>query len=103
MKTAQEGHTHDVCPQCKSELCGGFIKFTMKGPLPINGPDEPWVEMPEEGWPDEYVAQSYGDGKCFSRLIGIEDRNGYDGVSWWLCPDCGQKWDRWSGELVEVV
>lgn len=37
--------------------------------------------------------------KKYSRLIGIEDPNIYDGVSWWRCPDCGATWDRWTGKL----
>jgi hypothetical protein len=34
----------------------------------------------------------------YSRLVGIEVRGGYDGVSYWQCPDCGATWNRFTGE-----
>jgi len=37
----------------------------------------------------------------FSRLIGIETQ-GYDGVSIWRCPDCGDEWDRFTGKKISV-
>jgi len=40
------------------------------------------------------------DSTNFSRLIGIEIRGGYDGVSYWECPDCHTRWDRFTGEKV---
>jgi len=39
----------------------------------------------------------------YSRLIGIEIQGGYDGVSFWECPDCHTRWDRFTGEKVEKV
>lgn len=36
----------------------------------------------------------------YSRLIGIEIQGGYDGVSFWECPDCHSRWDRFTGEKV---
>lgn len=41
-------------------------------------------------------------GTIYSRLVGIEIRGGYDGVSYWECPDCKIRWDRWTGAEVEV-
>lgn len=38
--------------------------------------------------------------RFFSRLIGIEVRGRYDGVSQWLCPVCGVRWDRFTGEIL---
>jgi len=40
------------------------------------------------------------DGKRYSRLIGIEDPLLYDGVSFWQCPDCGLRWNRWTKKEV---
>jgi predicted RNA-binding Zn-ribbon protein involved in translation (DUF1610 family) len=37
----------------------------------------------------------------YSRLIGIEIRGGYDGISFWRCPDCGAQWDRFTEKLVD--
>lgn len=36
----------------------------------------------------------------YSRLIGVEIPGKYDGVSEWLCPDCGVRWDRFTGALL---
>lgn len=40
-------------------------------------------------------------GKEYSRIIGIEIRELYDGVSQWQCPFCKTRWDRWTGEEVK--
>ncbi len=56
--------------------------------------------------PVEHIgAGFYGDldpGKAhfYSRLIGVEYLGGYDGVSEWLCPDCGVRVGRWSGRVL---
>jgi hypothetical protein len=42
------------------------------------------------------------EGNHYSRLVGIEIRGGYDGVSYWECPDCHTRWDRWTGVEVAV-
>jgi len=31
----------------------------------------------------------------FHREIGIEVSRIYDGVLYWMCPDCKHKWHRW--------
>lgn len=41
----------------------------------------------------------WADGK-YSRLIGIERRGVYDGVVEWMCPDCGARWDRFTGKRL---
>jgi hypothetical protein len=47
------------------------------------------------------IKDGYGaDDRHFYRVIGIEDPEVYDGVSWWRCPDCGSEWDRWTGKLT---
>jgi len=55
------------------------------------------TKCPECGSDWEYDVK----GKKYSRLIGIENPNVYDGISWWRCPDCGATWSRWSGELED--
>lgn len=51
----------------------------------------------------EIAAESYGwtkkNKKCFSKVIGIEDPNVYDGINWWQCPNCKAAWDRFTGDL----
>ena len=60
------------CPECKADWQGD--------PIPEN------------------IRQHYGETTHWSRLIGIEDPLIYDGISWWQCPDCEARWDRWTGE-----
>jgi hypothetical protein len=40
------------------------------------------------------------EGQTFSRVIGVEYQGGYDGVSEWLCPDCGRREGRWTGKVL---
>lgn len=64
----------DRCPECYSSWQGSPIKEEDRH---LYGPTAP---------------------THYSRLVGIEIRGGYDGVSEWACPDCGARWDRWTGE-----
>lgn len=56
----------------------------------------------------ENIAEHYY-GTHWDRKIGIEDPYVYDGVSWWLCPDCGHLWKRfpwspeYSGDVSELL
>jgi hypothetical protein len=36
----------------------------------------------------------------FSRLVGVEIPEKYDGISYWECPDCKTQWDRWTNLQV---
>ena len=36
----------------------------------------------------------------WSKLIGIEVRDKYDGISYWMCPKCNNQWDRWTGKKI---
>lgn len=38
------------------------------------------------------------NGHRYSKLSGIEIQGGYDGVSYWYCPECMTVWDRFTGE-----
>jgi hypothetical protein len=44
------------------------------------------------------VAPKYLGGKgkndFYSRILGVEIRGRYDGVSYWECPECGSQWNR---------
>lgn len=49
----------------------------------------------------EYIdAGMYGDRTHYSRMIGVDGgRLGiYDGVAWWVCPDCGVRWHRFASD-----
>jgi hypothetical protein len=66
---------YDECPFCKADLTGEPI-------------------------PEDLREKHYGGSTHYSRLIGIEIRGGYDGVSYLECPDCRIRWDRWTGKKV---
>jgi hypothetical protein len=93
----------NVCPHCEADLRGEPISpehFTHK---------------------DEYKDGKYetcsGDNNCFpcfpygwkepedrfySKVIGIEQPGVYDGVLYWLCPECGKAWQRWTDPKMEL-
>lgn len=75
---------NDGCPFCKSDLRGEEIprESLEKGYYGPYSPDDP--------------------PRYFSRMIGIETEK-YDGVSEWHCPDCGARWDRWTGKRLDVA
>lgn len=76
MKTKKEKvlDHYSKCPECDASWDGG--------------------DIPEAN--RKYYAPPYK----WSRLIGIEILHKYDGVSFWQCPDCPARWDRWTGKLV---
>jgi len=62
----------DNCPECGSDMLGDPI-------------------------PQEYIdAGHYGNKTHFSRCMGFEVREVYDGVLIWQCPDCGHYWPRFQ-------
>ena len=51
------------------------------------------------------IQHHYAEGTThYSRRIGVEynhhNVNHYDGISEWMCPDCGARRGRWSGKLL---
>lgn len=74
------------CPECGADWRAKEIPLESLR----RGGYGPW----NEGDPPRY----------FYRLVGIElpydDPNHYDGISFWMCPDCGAQWNRFTGELV---
>ena len=82
------------CPKCKKSWDGGDIaKELFK--------TEHYKTIEEA----EKVAESYGWSKKnktrFSKLVGVEVREKYDGVSYWECPFCKTNWDRWTNKEVK--
>jgi len=63
------------------------------------------ADLRGEPIPQKYIdAGHYPKGSThYSRLIGIEIQGGYDGISYWKCPDCKAQWDRFTGERVEEI
>ncbi len=64
-----------------------------------------WCPECGADWQGELIPEKYRYNYSkysthFSRLIGIEIQGEYDGVSYWECPDCHMRWDRWTGEKI---
>lgn len=80
---------HGNCPECGTSWDAGpiFERFR-RDPYYVGKTDEQLRA---------YIKECYGDENAhFSRLIGVEIRGYYDGVSMWKCPDCGKTWDRFA-------
>jgi len=92
-RTTFEGHTHDVCPNCGAELCAGRI-FEDWAPRYADTTEEQLNYAEAYGWPEV---------KCGSQTIGIEDPKAYDGVSVWLYPCCGARYDRFTGNPLPTT
>jgi len=82
-KTEQEGHDHDVCPSCATELCAGHILDWGKKYKPEN----PEQYASAYGWPAKL---------CGSKTIGVEISGAYDGVCYWQCPACDERFHRFE-------
>jgi len=58
---------------------------------------ESWDDGPIPEEHHEHCSEPYR----YSKLIGWEDPELYDGISWWVCPFCNARWNRWTLELIE--
>jgi hypothetical protein len=38
----------------------------------------------------------------YSRAIGVEIPNVYDGILYWMCPECSWAWQRWPEGTVRA-
>jgi hypothetical protein len=100
---------HGNCPRCNTSFIGAPIDpkhFVHDKTTDAHKASVAWSESrgdrrtrTGEPW---CSCLPYGDlpenERFYSRLIGIEIQGGYDGVSYWMCPDCEYTWDRWTGE-----
>jgi len=85
-----------LCPACGTNWNAGDIFETFKqmraagDSFYVNKTDEEIEEIAGQyGWTRENPVS-------FSRLIGVEIRGEYDGVSYWRCPDCNHQWPRFK-------
>ena len=69
----------EICPHCKHDMRG----------VPI--PTENLRHYYPIGTPTEELRP-----KFYSRIIGVNHSGVYDGVLYWMCPDCGGTWHRFS-------
>ena len=81
------------CPVCNSNLEGGLIFDT-------------FMEQYNDEAKALEAAEMYGATKTegrWRREIGIEILGGYDGISYWRCPDCNAEWDRFTGKIMNGI
>jgi hypothetical protein len=75
---------HGLCPNCGSDWDGGDIFATLRA--------QEWTKNMSDKELQNLVSESYSTPRRFSRLIGVEVTDVYDGVAFWACPDCHAKW-----------
>lgn len=80
------------CPACNSDWCGDEIFDVLR--------KQDWTNGHSDEELRKYVENSYSPPHKFSRLVGVQlphDHPGhYDGVSYYMCPDCRHKWPRFK-------
>jgi hypothetical protein len=86
------------CPVCGKSWNGGLIADAFKEARAKG--DAYWRDKTDEEI-DKTVKESYGEPYSWSRLIGVQVWGGYDGISFWQCPDCKTEWDRFTGKKVK--
>jgi hypothetical protein len=84
----------NCCPKCQSDWDGGsiletFIKQREEGVKMWQGKSDEEIEA--------YMKESYSPPYRWGRKTGIEIQGGYDGVSYWQCPDCKATFNRFTG------
>lgn len=83
------------CPKCGAGWDAGDIFETLRK-------QDWWQNTMSEEQLKQYVKNCYSPPYRFSRLIGIEDPTIYDGVSWWMCPDCKVTWKRFTDQPAKL-
>jgi hypothetical protein len=81
------------CPVCCNSWDGGDIFDTFR--------EQSWTKKMTTKQLKDYIKSSYSKPYKWSKLIGVEIREKYDGVSLWECPFCHTRFDRWTGKEVK--
>ena len=92
-----------ICPECEVDWRADQIpvEYVVKDYYGHEPPCKRKFKYPE---PDTEPCTCVP--RYYSNLVGIElpynDPNHYDGVSYWQCPACCARWDRFTGVLVST-
>lgn len=84
---------HGKCPECGESWDGGNIFDTHR--------KQDWTNKMSDKELMNHIKSSYSEPYKWSKLVGIEIKEKYDGISYWQCPFCKVTWDRWTEELVK--
>ena len=79
------------CPECGIDFKGEKIFDTFKQQQKEGY--ECWKNKTDQEIFD-VIQGSYSEPYYWSNLIGIEEREKYDGISFWQCPICKCTWDK---------
>jgi hypothetical protein len=79
---------HGKCPKCNADWDAGSIFDTLR-------PQE-WCANKTDDELREYVEKHYAPPYRFSRIIGVEFPDKYDGVWEYACPDCNARFPRFG-------
>lgn len=89
-KVVTDIDAHGNCPACGANWCDQDIFTVLRG--------QDWCKDKTDEELRAYIEQCYSPPYAFSRLIGVElpydHPQHYDGVSYWQCPDCSEKFQR---------
>jgi|14_taG_2_1085336.scaffolds.fasta_scaffold53398_2 hypothetical protein len=76
------------CPHCNCSLIDSEIP---KASRCNESCDRAAGDYNSECWKNHH----YGHNKYFFKTVGVEVSGLYDGVLYWLCPECNGTWHRW--------
>lgn len=83
---------HGRCPECGANWCAGEI-FDVLRP-------QDWCKDKSDDELRAHIQECYPPPYKFSRIIGVElpydHPEHYDGVSYWMCPDCKHAFPRFK-------
>jgi len=85
------------CPVCDADWDGGSILEEFKKQRDEGS--TAWAGMSDAELEVE-VKKCYGPPYRWGREIGIEIQGGYDGISYYQCPDCSALFDRFTGKHI---
>lgn len=65
---------------------------------PHCGSDQRDGQIPQEAVDLGYYGPPTTEPQYYFRTIGMEIRGVYDGILFWICPDCTGTWNRWPAD-----
>ncbi len=84
------------CPHCSRSLVHSEIPEYQRCSDSCDRDAEFETKRKDRNYKSECLSNHhYGPAKHFMKTIGVEVSGTYDGVLYWMCPDCEGKWHRW--------